>query len=298
MIEWIVSSSVLIIVIILLRFILKGKISLRLQYALWGLVLIRLLLPVSLGSSNISIMNPVENSQIYQDVMEPEINSPMVNIPDTPVPGQSASHASTPDPEVPQDNMLNNESSTGGIGQLEQTGQSSPSLPETHPAQELPSQSDRGFDWLTVLRLVWISGSVLLGAWLLATNLLFAAGLHKSRIALTKACKLPVYICDKLDTPCLFGFLRPAIYLTNEVAADERTMRHALEHELTHFHHGDHIWALLRGICLAVHWYNPLVWCAAVLSRNDAELACDEATIQRLSESERAEYGKTLIRWT
>ena len=51
-------------------------------------------------------------------------------------------------------------------------------------------------------------------------------------------------------------------------------------------------------MCLAVHWYNPLVWCAAILSRSDAELACDEATIRRLGESERAEYGRTLLRLT
>ena len=70
---------------------------------------------------------------------------------------------------------------------------------------------------------------------------------------------------------------------------------HAVEHELTHFRHGDHIWALLRGACLAVHWYNPMVWWAAVLSLRDAELACDEATIRRLGESERARYGRTLI---
>jgi len=57
MFEWIVSSSVLIVVVILLRFILRGKISLRLQYALWALVLVRLLVPVSLGTSAMSVEN-------------------------------------------------------------------------------------------------------------------------------------------------------------------------------------------------------------------------------------------------
>lgn len=44
---------------------------------------------------------------------------------------------------------------------------------------------------------------------------------------------------------------------------------------------------MLRGVCLAPHWYNPPVWWAAELSRRDAELACDEATILRIGESER-----------
>ncbi len=57
MIEWIVSSSALIAVVILLRLLLKGKIGLRLQYALWGLVLLRLLVPVSFGSTAVSVTN-------------------------------------------------------------------------------------------------------------------------------------------------------------------------------------------------------------------------------------------------
>ena len=70
MIEWIVSSSALLAVLIVLRHILKGKISLRLQYALWGLALLRLLVPVSFGSTSISVQNalPVEAKSIPQNV--------------------------------------------------------------------------------------------------------------------------------------------------------------------------------------------------------------------------------------
>ena len=63
MVEWIVSSSVLIAVLILLRFVLKGKISLRLQYALWAVVLVRLLVPVSFGDTAMS----ADPAQIYLD---------------------------------------------------------------------------------------------------------------------------------------------------------------------------------------------------------------------------------------
>ena len=49
--EWIISSSVLIAAVLLGRFLLRGKISLRLQYALWGIVLLRLLLPFQIFTS-------------------------------------------------------------------------------------------------------------------------------------------------------------------------------------------------------------------------------------------------------
>ncbi len=52
-----ISSSVLIAVLIALRYILRGRISLRLQYALWALALVRLLLPVSFGSTGLRINN-------------------------------------------------------------------------------------------------------------------------------------------------------------------------------------------------------------------------------------------------
>lgn len=298
MLEWIISSSVLIAVVIALRLILKGKISLRLQYALWALVLVRLLLPVSIGNSAISVMNPVEQSQVYQNATEPEVDLPEITPPVTVIPDPSYGENTSPI-VIPNTNP-----STGNTGTAEppehivQPEQNTP-LPETPPTQEAPGpQPDSSFDLQSLLRTTWLVGSVLLGVWFLSANLLFFAKLRKNRAALPTTCKLPVYVCTCIDTPCLFGLFRPAVYLTEDVAADERTMRHAVEHELTHYRHRDHIWAALRCVCLAVHWYNPLVWCAAILSKNDAELSCDESTIRRLGEGERAEYGRTLLRLT
>ena len=70
MIELIISSSALILIVITLRYILKGKISLRLQYALWLVVLVRLLMPISMGDSRISIMNVVEHSALYESAKQ------------------------------------------------------------------------------------------------------------------------------------------------------------------------------------------------------------------------------------
>ena len=138
------------------------------------------------------------------------------------------------------------------------------------------------------------AGVVLLAV--LAANLRFAQKLRKSRRPLpTVYCPLPVYEVDGLSSPCLCGVLRPAVYLTPEAAADGTVRTHVLSHELTHFRHRDHIWSLLRCLALALHWYNPLVWAAVVLSKRDGELSCDEGTIRRLGEAERIPYGRTLI---
>ena len=108
--------------------------------------------------------------------------------------------------------------------------------------------------------------------------------------------RLPVYLADGLPSPCLFGLFRPAIYLTEDAVRDEAVLRHVLVHEETHFRHGDHIWSALRGVALALHWWNPLVLLAAVLSRRDGELACDEGALKRLGEGERTAYGEALLK--
>ena len=191
MLEWIISSSALIAVVVLLRFALKGKISLRLQYALWALVLVRLLLPFSIGSSNLSIMNPVENSQIYREVMGPVSNLPATVIPDLSTGGQTV-------PTVPN------------IGTLPgSAGQNAPSVQEPNSQKDI--YTVQRVDWQRILHTVWVAGIALFGVWFLVTNLLFAVRVRKSRRALQTELRIPVYECDRVDTPCLFGLFRPAI---------------------------------------------------------------------------------------
>ena len=80
MINWIISSSVLIIVVICLRTFFKGKIRLRFQYALWLLVAVRLLVPLSFGSSAISVQN-VTNRVVSQSIAQ-RISKTDVVLPD------------------------------------------------------------------------------------------------------------------------------------------------------------------------------------------------------------------------
>ena len=241
MIEWAITSSVLIFVVLALRRLLMGKISLRLQYGLWALVLVRLLVPVSFGATAVSILNLVENATISN-----------------PVVGYMGGHTiqlsiSEPDPTLPLE---------------EQQKQYEKNL-EQWQAEMDADRAENGtpISLGTVLLGVWAAGSVILGLWFLWVNVRFAQKLRRSSSPLAQDCPLPVYVTEASQTPCLFGLLHPSIYVTEEAAADETVLRHSLAHELTHYRHGDHIWAALRGLCLALHWYNPLVWAAAALSR-------------------------------
>lgn len=279
MVEWFVSSSLLIAVLILLRFILKGKISLRLQYALWAVVLVRLLVPVSFGDTAMSVEN------LTQKAAESEPVQFVSALSETELPRMSYQAAY---------NEVAKEYADRGI-QIEEMPQAEFSETVDY---EIMNKMNGDLSIGEVVRIIWLSGIALVGVWFLLSNLRLYRRLKKTRSLLADSYALPVYLSDAIDTPCLFGLFHPAIYLTSEAIESEHTQRHAVEHELTHFRHKDNIWAILRSVCLAVHWFNPLVWCAAVLSRNDAELACDESTILRLGEDERAAYGRTLIHLT
>ena len=275
MMQWIVSSSVLILVVIALRYVLRGKLSLRMQYALWLLVLVRLLVPVSFGASDLSVMNavperaPTVQQGTYKQDIVGERNDAPANAGTVGIPAQSMSEAAPP-------NLIQNVT-TATV--------TAPTVEKT--------------DWARIAKTVWLAGAAALGLVFLAVNLRFGKKLRRSRerVEETDAC-LPVYESGETDTPCLFGVAKPSIYVTPDTRTEAETLRYALAHEQTHYRHGDNLWAVLRGVCLALHWYNPLVWWAAELSRRDAELACDEATIRRIGESERAAYGRTLIRMT
>jgi beta-lactamase regulating signal transducer with metallopeptidase domain len=263
MTELIITSSVLILVVIVLRHFLKGKISLRLQYALWALVLLRLLVPVALFESPFSVMNAVQAAKNAREV----------------------SVASAPTPTI--------SSAYGDMGAENAAIQGGTEQNVTDPVTNVTHHVIR---WGLLAQWVWYIGIGIVGLTLLISNLSFGRKLRKTReVYEADNCKLPVYTVDTLPSPCLFGLFRPSIYITPDVAGDDTRLCHVLAHELTHYHHGDHIWSALRGLCLAVHWYNPLVWLAAALSRRDSELACDEGTIKRIGEGSRMEYGRTLI---
>lgn len=254
MIAWIVSSTALIALVIGLRQVLKGRISSRIRYALWLLVLLRLLIPGTLSSSRVSVQNALPAAALRLPIL-----------------------TETESPAIPE------------------TVRSAASAPAGSPTEAVQERKTEALLPETLLRVIWLGGAAALLLTAAASNLLFALRLGRSRVRRTDLnSRLPVYTVSWLPTPCLVGLLRPAICLSEELSGE--ALRHVLAHEETHYRHADPLWSRLRLLALALHWYNPLAWAAALLSKRDAELACDEATLKRLGDGERRAYGETLLR--
>lgn len=267
--QWIITSSVLIVAVMALRYLVRGKISLRLQYGLWALVLVRLLVPFSIGESPVSVMN------LAQKV--------------------TTARETAPVQEIPQIEYRPDSGTVDYYGTYEPTEKTPTTITKDVPQKNvastlIPPQLGEILTW------VWWAGMVVSGTAFLVSNGQFGRKLRRNRTLFDVAeSSLPVYIGVDAETSCLYGVFSPAIYLTGEVLEDEQTIQHVVAHEATHFRHGDNIWSFLRCICLCIHWYNPLVWLAAALSRQDGELACDEGTLQKIGENQRIPYGETLI---
>ena len=276
--EILLTSSVLILALLLLRLLFRKTISRQVQYALWGLVALRLLVPVSLPAMEHNVLTAAEPvtaritaPALYVTPYRETIVSAPPGVFQTPAPYQSFRVDTTT-----EDSTVTFTDGKNVTHSIEYKNQ----IPLT-----------------PVLKAVWHAGMTIMAAWFLLANLRFMLRLRRSRRPYpVENCPYPVYLTAELPSPCLFGLFHPAVYLTPAAVESPETLRHVLIHETTHARHLDPLWSLLRCVCLAVYWFDPLVWIAAIVSRRDCELACDEGALRQLGESERIPYGQTLLR--
>lgn len=300
--EILITSSVLILAVILLRLFFRNKVSRRLIYGAWLLVALRLLIPVQIGNLNFSILAQVQ-----------PVTDAIVNIAQKPVAGPSREEAydnTLQDylsqgqtvfiPEVQQQvetQLQSGKPQHEVYEELLNTGKPEEILlPEVNQQIETEVSKALAPTFGQIAAMIWIVGMIAMAAWFTAVNLSFRRKLRSGATNLEVAdCKTPVKVSPHIASPCLFGLLRPTVYLTPKCVGNDQTRHHVLTHELTHLRSGDHIWCWVRCICLCIYWFNPLVWIAATLSKRDCELACDEKALKTLGEDQRLAYGKTLL---
>lgn len=275
LLQWFVTSSVLILAVLALRRLLGGRISPRVKYALWAVVLVRLLVPFQL---------PTPHLPTAAELTPEPTSLTQTTIPLLPATYSMEEVATGQAPNLTFDDQ----------GQL----QTDRDLGEVKPSAD-GQRAVFSLVWLSPAQLLlglWAMGAVILALVLLGSNLRFFLRLRRRRTPVDLADgPLPVYTVEGLPSPCLFGLFRPCIYLTPDLALGSPTRTHVLAHELTHYRQKDHIWSALRCAALALHWYNPLVWLAVALSKRDGELSCDAGAVQVLGEEERIPYGRTLV---
>ena len=162
-----------------------------------------------------------------------------------------------------------------------------PTLPS---AAEVPvgvsrQQAQVDFNIYSVL---WLAGMAAL-----LVHALVSAGKLKRKLATAILLRDNIYESEFVDSPFVFGVVKPNIYLPMHM--DEGAAAYVIAHEHAHLARRDHWWKVLGYLVLALHWFNLLVWVAYILFCRDIELACDEKVVKGLDGAARADYSQALL---
>ena len=258
------TASVVILAVLAVRLLLRRAPKVF-AYALWAVVLFRLLCPVSVTSA-VSLMGalgaPAQERTQRTSAVEYVPADIMIR-------GTAPAVTQLPQPPLPAE--------TGGAV--------SDAPADTAPAA-VPAMSFN--EPVFILTLIWLAGMVLLLAYSLVSLLRL-----RRRLVGTVRLRDNIYLADHIPSPFVMGLFRPKIYLPSTLTETERG--YILRHEQYHLRRRDHLVKLLSFLALCVHWFNPLVWAAFILAGKDMEMSCDEAVVRELGEDIRADYSASLL---
>ncbi len=272
LIESTLMGSVMILLMLVVRRFLRPQLGSRVLCLAWLLVAIRLLVPLSFP-------NPMMNE------LRPTVS---VNVGVRPIADQVRIRAT--------DAMFDSLDTIEAVAGPGMAG----------AVREFAAETSYGHT-ARYLAMAYLAVALLLLVWMTWQNLRFLHKLKAARVealegddlaryhelcALRKVKAVPVYWVDPLPSACLVGVFRPYIALPLMLRHEDLML--VLAHELCHKKAHDHYWGLLRNACCVVHWFNPLVWLAARLSRADQEQACDERVTAPMKPEERLKYAHTL----
>lgn len=251
------TASVAIVLVILLRLLLK-KAPKVISYALWGVVLFRLLCPVSVGSS-FSLYNlfdaPTEGSGTVTSVIE-YVPSNIV-------------HTEYPSVALPVPGISN-------------------AINETLPQGEEQLRADPLEGPIFIATYVWMAGVLAMVIYSIVSYVRL-----RSKLSVVVPLRDNIFIADDIKSPFVVGLFRPKIYLPCNLGDKEQ--EYIILHEQHHIKRLDHVTKALAFLALAIHWFNPLVWVAFILASKDMEMSCDEAVIRKVGGDVRADYSASLL---
>ena len=239
-----IQASILIVVVLLLRFILN-KSPKWMKCLLWALVAIRLVCPFSIES-------------IFSLAPDAEV--------------------------VNMDNyvgMPNIQSEAAG------TDRSVNKYVETHDNEGVAVEK-KNTNPIYFLSIIWSVGIVILAVYALGSCLKIWR-----RVKLSIRTTENIYICDRIESPFIFGIIKPRIYLPSGISEEQKES--VIAHEQAHIKRLDHFWKPFGFCLLTVYWFNPLCWLAYILLCRDIELACDEKVIKNMDVTQKKIYSQVLL---
>lgn len=246
------TASFVIVSVMLLRLLLK-KAPAIFSYILWGIVLVKLVCPISL-EAGFGIIPDVRWESLNKEAEKTDGNkSTALTLDESAAAGENAG----------AENLV--------VEIKDAAKQQNAGIAPAKSIVSLPSEA------ITVLGMIWlIVGSSLL-FYQTVNYVQFKRNINKRNIR----------------TPFVAGFLKPQIYLPEELEEEEKSL--VLAHEKVHIRRKDYLIKPFAFFLCCVYWFNPFVWAAFSLMVRDMESACDEAVLKRIGMERKKEYAMTLL---
>lgn len=239
-----IQASILIVVVLLLRFILN-KSPKWMKCLLWALVAIRLVCPFSIES----IFSLSPDAEVVS--MDNYVGMPNIQ-----------SEAAGADRSVNE-------------------------YAEIHDNEAVTAEK-KNTNPFHILSIIWSVGIVILAVYALGSCLKIWR-----RVKLSIRTTENIYICDRIESPFIFGIIKPRIYLPSGISEEQKES--VIAHEQAHIKRLDHFWKPFGFCLLTVYWFNPLCWLAYILLCRDIELACDEKVIKNMDVTQKKIYSQVLL---
>lgn len=275
--------------ILLFRFIFKNRISPKLQYLMWWLLILRLLMPVT---PDIGLHLGLQDIPLKQAVQAAPSNA---------LPSNAAPSDAAPILDVAPASVSSTQPSYESVAPAVQ--------PDTDVAPSQHVNPAKSTDWYSIVFVVWLLGAIGFLGWLIFVKLryyeslqhLMAGGPREAYELYDKCCKelcvkpLPLWIVNKSMSPGIAFFGEPVLLVPLSLCNDESRLRFALLHELTHKKRGDHYMTLLLNILRAVYWFDPVVHFAFSELRSDMESACDSDVLAYIGHEQKRGYLTVIL---
>ena len=140
----------------------------------------------------------------------------------------------------------------------------------------------------TVTGFIWIVAALAL---LITLTVIYIY--TKRAVADSKLYEANIFFSDKVDSPAVYGIIRPQIIIPESYK--DKDLDLIIRHEKTHIKRLDNLWRIIGFITASVHWFNPLSWVFLKAFLTDLELACDEMAVAGYEKEKRKEYARTLL---
>ena len=284
-------ASIPVLLILVIKKLFRKVVSPKWHYYIWVLLIIRLLLPY-IPESSFSILNLVYAVTEQSNLLENQIEETILY-----------------GPNAVRDIAENiNEANSSTITDEKEEAQQA-EAPRLQPHKAESKLTFRG-----ILALFWLSGVIILSAYTISANIIFAVRLRRyyekitdSRIeAIFDDCKrilkvkgrISLYTSPIARTPSLYTALHTRILMSEEYMKklSDQEIRYIFLHELTHYKRKDIVVNWMLMLLQIIYFFQPLLWYAFFKIHEDCEISCDAEVLKYFSEDHHLEYGSTILK--